>query len=213
MNKPFFNSRYFLFPMLLFNRRRACAVILVPFLLLVAGCTLTASDVEPALPSGQVNGNSTLAYYANGRPVVANNSFSLISILVAAFGDSRAVVGQLRGGSRLDLRAIDGQSAAAAGGKYHALFLALNTFHGSGTYALDAHAAYYQEITPHESGQYVPPDPTFYPVPTALAEVIITGWDAAARRLQGTFALTVAAPGVAPAVALTDGRFDLTLDP
>ena len=168
--------------MLLFARCRACTVIFAPLFLLVADCSLTASDVEPALPSGPVNNSSTLAYYANGRPVVANNSSGLISILLAVFGDSRAVVvGQLRGSTRLDLRAVDGQGAAATGGKYHALYLTLNAFHGTGTYALDAHNTYYQELTPHQSGQYVPPDPTLNVVPTVPAELTVTGWDATWR--------------------------------
>ncbi|OGX85691.1 hypothetical protein [Hymenobacter coccineus] len=198
--------------MLSFIRHHAWAAIFIPWLLLAAGCTITASDVEPALPDGQIEGSSTLAYYSNGRPVVANNSSSLISILVAVFGDSRAVAGQLRGGTQLSLRAVDDQSAAYAGGKYHALRLTLSGFHGLGTYPLDAQSTYYQELTPRASGQSVPPDPTFYVVTTAPAEVIITGWDAATRHVRGMFVLAVATAPGAPAVALTDGRFDLILD-
>ena len=194
-----------------FTRHRAWAAVFIPWLLLAAGCTITASDVEPALPDGQVEGSSTLASYANGRPVVANNSSSLISILVAAFGDSRAVAGRLRG-TQLDVRAVDDQSAAYAGGKYHALHLLINAFQGPSTYPMDGQLTYYQEITPHASGQYVPQGPTFYPVPAAPAEVIITSWDAATRHVRGTFVLTVATAPGAPAVVLTAGRFDLVLD-
>lgn len=56
--------------------------------LLLASCSLTKTDVEPEVPSGQLNADNTLVYYANGQPVVAHNYGNLgtvfLSLVMAA---------------------------------------------------------------------------------------------------------------------------------
>lgn len=189
-----------------------CRLLAAALLPLLAACSLTAEEVEPALPSGPVNGSNTLAYYANGRPTVANNSNNLGTILAGIFGgDTRAVVGQLRSGG-VSLRATDYVTARDAGVSYHVLYLAINSFHGPGTYPLTRGGTSYQESSAQNTSPTAPAAPTYYPAPPGPSQVVVTGWDAATRHLQGTFALTAAAPGVAAPVALTDGRFDLILD-
>ena len=180
--------------------------------LLLTSCSLTSSDIEPDLPNGQLNADNTLAYYANGQPVVAHNYGNLGTVLLSFFGDGRSVVGKRFVDSTLVLRGADWQNATPAGGKNHVLSLALAKFRGQGTYRLSSPTTTYQTLAvPYDPAQ-ASGNPTFTVASAAPAEVVVTVWAPATRRLQGTFRLAVAAPGQAGSVAITDGRFDLVVD-
>jgi len=177
----------------------------------LGSCTLTTEHVEPALPVGQVNGDNTLVYHAAGVPVVAHNYSTLFGVLLSFFGDGRAVTGKLyRYDSTLVVRAADVQNTPPDGGRTHLLELALPGFRGVGTYAPRPADTSYRELPVPYDPQV--PSPAWPLAPAVPAQVLVTRWDTATRRLQGTFRLAVAAPGATP-LALTDGSFDLTVDP
>lgn len=179
--------------------------------LLLAGCSLSHTNVEPDLPNGQLNADNTLAYHINGQPVVAHNYSNLGTVLLSIFGDGRSVVGKRFIDSTLVIRGADGQNATPAGGKNHVLSLTLTKFRGQGTYRLSSPATTYQELAvPYDPAQ-ASGRPTFTVASAAPAEVVITSWAPTTRRLQGTFRLAVAAPDQS-AVTITDGRFDLVVD-
>lgn len=177
----------------------------------LGSCSLTTKHVEPALPTGQVNGANTLVYRADGVPVVAHNYTTLFGVLLAIFGDGRAVTGKLYTyDSTLVVRAADVQNTPPDGGRNHLLELALPRFRGVGAYAPLAATTTYRELPAPYDAQV--PSPAWPLAPAVPAQVLVTHWDPATRQLQGTFSLAVAAPGAAP-VALTEGSFDLTVDP
>jgi hypothetical protein len=192
--------------------RSTFSVLISLSALLLGSCSLTSSDVEPVLPNGQLNADNTLAYHANGQPVVAHNYSNLGTVLLSIFGDGRSVVGKRLVDSTLVIRGADGQNQPPAGGKNHVLSLTLAKFRGQGTYRLSSPTTTYQELAaPYDPAQ-ASGNPTFTVASAAPAEVVVTTWAPATRRLQGTFRLAVAAPGQSGSVAITNGRFDLVVD-
>lgn len=189
---------------------------LVALTSLLASCSLTSANVEPALPAGRLNDSSTLVYRANGQPVVTNNSANLFTVLVAFLGDPRAVTGKLAPDSTLTLRSIDSQPS---GSFTHLLKLGVPKFKGVGTYLLTVPGANSYAQTTFQLLDTSSPTgpPTYYPeqlvVTGAPASVEVTSWNATTRHLQGIFTLTVAAPGATQAVTtITEGRFDVDVD-
>ncbi len=187
---------------------------------LLTGCSLTSENVEPALPSGRVNESSTLVYRADGKPVVSNNSTDIITIIVAAFGDSRAVVAKLLANNTLAIRTTNTPPSGVGSTTSRRLELNLQNFTGPGVYPLlgPAAAGYstfasYQEYYPSGNGTGYTFGPAYGVLPGASAQVTVTSWNSATRQLQGTFELTVAArPAGTPRFVLTEGKFDLTVD-
>lgn len=180
--------------------------------LALAGCRLAATDVEPALPAGRVNASPTLAYRANGLPVVANNSVNIGSILIAVFGGRDAVRAELGHDSTLSVFASDVRNLPASY-SFHNLWLTVPRFHGVGTYPLQPATGsygntYYQVATydslsqaAYHAEQYLAASPT--------NRIVITSWDSTSRVLQGTFQLRVGPQG---STELNDGRFDVNVE-
>ncbi|MDQ2772970.1 MAG: hypothetical protein M3Y54_20995 [Bacteroidota bacterium] len=181
--------------------------------LLGAGCTLTSTEVEPDLPTGQVNGGSTLVFRADGLPVVTQNYTDIGTVLSSIFADPRGVSGRLSAGNVLTIYAADIQNPISTTTNGHSLRLTLNGFHGTATYQLMGFDSDYQETTHYQSAQTQFTILTFFPAPTTTPQVTVSQWDPLSRRLQGTFAFTAVANGSSQPVALTDGRFDVTIDP
>ena len=176
--------------------------------LLLAGCTLAADDVEPALPAVPVYGTNTVVYRLNGRPVVAHNAGTVIS---AVFGGNRYPPVYIFFGpdSSLVFRSADAQNQGRDGSATHELEWALPRFRGLGRYRPDPAQTTFQRREPGYDSATAP-----YVAPQTLdgqqpAEVVVTRWDPATRQMGGTFVLHFAAQGAAPAAALTEGAFDL----
>ena len=195
--------------------RPARLLLVGPLLLL--GCKLTTTDVEPALPAVPVNDSATLVYRANGLPVVANNSVNIGTIFLAFLGDSRAVKAKWPGqGSSLSLVGSDVHNQPG-GYLTHSLNMELVAFHGAGTYPLLPTMAaypgtYYQLTTYNPTGN--PLDHAEqYPVATAPAQVVITDWNPGTRQLTGTFTLDVAGRNNPQAPThITEGGFVVVVD-
>lgn len=191
--------------------------LLLASLPLVAGCKLTTTEVEPALPAVPVNSSATLVYRANGQPVVANNSTNIGTFIAVFFGDPRAVSAKLSAGNNLRLFASDVQNQPA-GYLTHSLMLELSGFHGLGTYSLlpatpTAYPATYYQLTTYDNAGHPVDHAEQYPVASAPAQVVVTAWDATTRHLAGTFEVSVAGPNnLQRPTRLTEGTFDLTVD-
>ena len=185
----------------------------VALLPVAVSCSLAGTDVEPGLPTGRISGGNTLVYRANDRPVVAHNDSSFGTIIISVLGGRQPVNGFLDANNVLTIRAVDFQNVGVAGQQQHTLHLVVPGFRGQGSYALAVPGTTYQE-DPYtdartlSTGQSVP----FFPVASAPQQLVVTVWDTTARRLQGTFRFTAAAPTTGQAVVLTDGRFDVLLD-
>ena len=193
---------------------RALLAALLP---LASACTLTSTNVEPDLPSGQVNASNTVVYRADGLPVVAHNYADLGTVVAIFLFDPRGVAGQLELDSTLTIRAYDKQNASVPEIQNHSIELTLLDFQGVGTYRLRTpgmtHSlSSYQLSTRQQNPNAPSATQTFYPVPTAVPEVTITLWDPATKHLKGTFSFTAASTTGAQTVEITDGRFDLVLD-
>ncbi|QKG55546.1 hypothetical protein GKZ68_02170 [Hymenobacter sp. BRD128] len=191
-----------------------CAQLLTTTLLL-SGCQLTSSEVEPALPAVPVAGSASLVYRANGLPVVANNSVNIGTIITAFFADPRAVKAKWSGSGSLLLSASDVLNQPD-GYLTHTLVLELNSFHGLGTYVLAATTAYpasYYQLTTYDTNGHPLDHAEQYPVASAPSRVVITTWDATTRHLTGTFEASVAGPNtILSPTRLTEGAFDLQVD-
>jgi len=197
-----------------------CGWLALSGLWLLTGCSLTSENVEPALPSGRVNDSNTLVYRADGKPVVTNTSTDIFTIIVAAFGDPRAVVAKLSANNILTVSSRYTPPNGVGSNTSRGLELNIQNFTGPGTYPLLGPAtggyltfASYQEYYPSGNGPTYTYGPLYGVLPGAPAQVTVTAWDSATRQLKGTFELTVAArPTGTSLLALTEGRFDLTVD-
>ncbi len=181
---------------------------LLASLVWATGCTLTADDVEPALPTPPVLGTNTVVYRLNGLPVVAHNYGSVIS---SVFGGNRypPVDVFFDPDSGLVVRSADKQNVQRPGYVTHELEWALPRFRGLGRYRPDAARTTFRRLMRDNSNGFttlVPPQLLDSQQP---AEVIITQWDSVKRQVSGTFVLHFAAQNGAPAAALTEGAFDL----
>ncbi|NML68084.1 hypothetical protein HHL22_23035 [Hymenobacter sp. RP-2-7] len=183
-------------------------------LLALAGCRLTSTEVEPALPTGRFNSSSTVVYRANGSPVVANNSADIGTFIVALFGAKLPVTATLAGDSTLTIRAIDSRNQPD-GYPQHDLTLQVSKFRGSGTYALQVGRYYsgtmYQEYAATPTGLVAQAPQS--PIAGAVNQLTITAWDPAQRTLQGTFELLAVAPSNAQlTTAITAGSLDVDVE-
>lgn len=181
---------------------------------LLAGCSLTSKQVEPALPAGRLNSSPTVVYLANGSPVVANNALNVGTFIGALFGAKQPVLATLTADSTLNIRAIDSRNQPA-GYAQHDLTLQVSKFRGPGTYALQVSGYYggtvYQEYTPTLTGLVV--QDTQYPITGAVNQLVITAWNPTLHLLQGTFELLAVAPGNALLTTnITAGSFDVDVD-
>lgn len=187
-------------------------------LLLLAGCRLTTTDVEPALPTGRLNANSTLVYRADGAPVVANNAPGLGTLLGALFGVGLPVTAKLAADSTLSIRAIDSGNQPQ-GYPQHDLRLQVARFRGAGTYALVAAGSYSTYGSSYEEYYYDAGSANLvalglnYLVVGAPNQLVVTAWDPTLRILQGTFRLRVASlANPQSPVELTEGSFDMDVN-
>ena len=177
----------------------------------LSGCTLTADDVEPALPSVPVFQTNTVAYQLNGLPVVAHNYGTLISAIFSFGSRSRPVDGFLSADSTLEIGAVDAQNYIGAGAVRHGLEWQLLHFRGVGRYII-VPGNTFLHIDTRDAANQEWITGLRQPLAAQLAaEVVVTSWDPATQRISGTFAMRFAAAGSAPAANLHDGRFDLTL--
>ncbi|MGI4833660.1 MAG: hypothetical protein ACRYFK_09390 [Janthinobacterium lividum] len=192
-------------------------LLLLAALGLLAGCRLTSTEVEPALPVGPVSSSATLVYRANGVPIVANNALNLGTFLIAIFGDPRAVVAKFPTGGNLLLRGSDVHNQPV-GYLTHSLTLELPAFHGAGAYSLlpaspQAYPTSYYYLTTYDGAGHPLDHAEQYPAASAPAQVIVTDWNPVSRHLAGTFALDVAGPNNPQIPShLTEGSFDLIVD-
>ena len=189
-------------------------VRLLSLLPLLAGCSLTSKQVEPALPAGRVNSSPTVVYLANGSPVVANNAINVGTFIGALFGAKQPVLATLTADSTLSIRAIDSRNQPIDYTQ-HDLTLQVSKFRGPGTYALQVTRYYsgtmYQEYTPTPTGLVA--QGTQYPITGAVNQLVITAWNPTLHILQGTFELLAIAPGNASlTTSITAGRFDVDVD-
>ena len=178
--------------------------------LLLAGCRLTATDVEPALPAGRVDSSPTLVYRADGLPVVANNSVNLGTILVAFLGGRDAVRAEVGYDSTLSIFASDVRNLPA-NYRFHNLTVTVPHFHGVGTYQLqpapNSYDNTYFQVATYDSLGYASYHAEQYLAASPANQLVITAWDSTSRVLQGTFRLQVSG-----GTELSDGRFDLDLE-
>lgn len=191
----------------------SCFVWLLGLLPLLAGCSLTSKQVEPALPAGRVNSSPTVVYLANGSPVVANNALNVGTFFGALFGAKQPVLATLTADSTLSIRAIDSRNQPA-GYAQHDLTLQVSKFRGPGTYALASSyysGTMYQEYAPTPTG--LVGQSTQYPITGAVNQLVVTAWNPTSHLLQGTFGLLAVAPGNALlATSITAGSFDVDVD-
>lgn len=183
-------------------------------LLALAGCRLTSTEVEPALPTGRFNNSSTVVYRANGSPVVANNSADIGTFIVALFGAKLPVTATLTADSTLTIRAIDSRNQPE-GYPQHDLTLQISKFRGPGTYALQVGRYYsgsmYQEYAPTPTGLVA--RNAQYPIAGAVNQLVITAWNPTLRTLQGTFELlAVATSNAQLQTAITAGSLDVDVE-
>ena len=183
----------------------------------LSGCRLTSTEVEPALPPGQVNDSATLVYRVNGIPIVANNSVDIGTILVAFLGGSQSVAARLTADSTLSVQGSDVNNQPD---RYptHNLSLEIANFRGAATYPVGAAGPYgyygtvFQVVT-YDSVGHPFDHAEQYPVAGTPNQVVITGWQPATRHLQGTFVLHVAGPNNAQKpTEISEGHFDVLVE-
>ncbi|MBH8569619.1 hypothetical protein KB206_12040 [Microvirga sp. STS02] len=177
----------------------------------LTGCTLTADDVEPALPSVPVLQTNTVAYQLNGLPVVAHNYSSLISAIFSFGSRSLPVDGFLYPDSTVVIGAVDDQNYIGAGALQHGLEWQLLHFRGVGRYAVVPGHTVFQVDTRDAANKEWINGPSQPLAAQPAAQVVVTAWDPATQHISGTFTMRFAAAGSAPAADLQDGRFDLKL--
>ena len=172
------------------------------------GCTLTADDVEPALPTPPVLGTNTVVYRLNGLPVVAHNYGS---VLTSVFGGNRYppvdVFFDLD--SSLVVRSADEQNERRPGYVTHELEWVLPRFRGLGRYQPNPAKTTFRLLVRDNDNRFATPGPQQFLDSQKPAEVIVTKWDSTKRQVSGTFVLHFTAQNGAPAAALTEGAFDL----
>ena len=168
--------------------------------LLAGGCTLTSSEVEPGLPGGQIDGQSTVAYYANRIPVVVNNT-SELCLFCGGF-DSPVWV-ERRFGRQLILHADDADNAPA-GTVHHRLTLGISGFRGRGSYTPDSANT---EYTEWQDGSNAAAR-QYRLVADNSNQFIVSHSDTTKAALRGTFSLTLLDPASGQTMRITDGRVD-----
>ncbi|GAB3867324.1 hypothetical protein GCM10028824_09470 [Hymenobacter segetis] len=177
----------------------------------LASCTLTADDVEPALPSVPVFQTNTVAYQLNSLPVVAHNYGSLISAVFSFGSRSRPVDGFLYPDSTLVIGSVDDQNYIGPGAVQHGLEWQLLHFRGVGRYVAVPGHTFLQVDTRDAANKEWINGPRQPLAAQPATEVVVTAWDPTTQHISGTFSMRFAAVGSAPDADLRDGRFDLTL--
>ena len=182
----------------------------------LAGCTLTADDVEPALPQVPFNGENTVVYHYNGRPVVAHNYSDVASALILTFlgpfVSGEPVQARLGADSTLVIGCVDNQNVVRPGYHQHALLWQITRFGGTGRYQTTAVGTNFRVLT-RDSADLQWLGGASQPLVPGPAQVIVTQWNPTTRQISGTFALRFDATGNAPAANLTEGAFDLKIRP
>lgn len=179
------------------------------------GCSLTATDVEPDLPAGPVNGSNTVAYRLNGRPVVAHNYADVATAVIlpwlSPIGLGQPVRALLLPTGTLTMSCVDAQNVVRPGFTEHFLTWQVHGFRGPGRYAA-VPAATTLELRRH-GGRDNPSQPgPVQPLAAAGPAIIeISEWNPTTNYVRGTFQLQFDAADTAAAASLTDGQFSLTL--
>jgi hypothetical protein len=177
--------------------------------LILSSCTITADDVEPALPAVPVYNSNTVVYRYNGLPVVAHNSISLIRAIFPIFSGP-PVEAYFDADSALVFRSYEGQNFAEAGSVQHRLEWRLANFRGVGSYRPDTAYTTLQLYTRQTNNNDVAG--VLQPVSRQQpGTVSVTAYAAAQHKVRGTFVLHFPARAGAPEAVLTEGAFDLTL--
>lgn len=182
----------------------------------LAGCTLTADDVEPALPQVPFNSENTVAYHYNSRSVVAHNysdfATALILPFLGPFGVGQPVQARLGADSTLVIGCVDDQNVVRPGYQQHALLWQITRFAGAGRYQAAAVGTNFRVLTRDAADTEWLRGPT-QPLTPEPAEVVVTQWNPVTRQVGGTFTLRFDATGNAPAANLTEGAFNLKIKP
>lgn len=179
-------------------RLLAAAICALP--LVFGGCTLGSETVEPELPTARINSRSTLAYRADGHPVIAyNDTYGLLNFsgpnvgatwsedsLLIVYADQSAGPGKLSG-LRHDL-ALHVLRVGAAG-EYGASLLP---------------ETHYREWR-RANGEWQP-GPVFQLQPGAAQQLSLRP---EAGTIKGRFRLTFQDPASGRVAQLTDGWLDV----
>ena len=177
------------------------------------GCSLTAREVEPELPSLPVNQANTVVYRLNGIPVVAHNytdlATQLLLPLLGQFGGQRPVMAALSADGTLTIGCSDDQNVTRPGHPQHSLGLQLTRFRGTGAYAPAPLCTVFRKSVRNADNETWLYGPVQRLAATSPAEVVVTEWNPTTRHLRGSFAVDFEATTGASAASVRNGQFDL----
>lgn len=179
------------------------------------GCSLTAREVEPELPSLPVNQANTVVYRLNGIPVVAHNytdlATQLLLPLLGQFGGQRPVMAALSADGTLTIGCSDDQNVTRPGYAQHSLGLQLTQFRGAGAYAPAPLFTVFRKSVRNANDETWLHGPVQRLAATSPAEVVVTEWNPTTRHLRGSFAVDFEATTGASAASVRNGQFDLVV--